>query len=398
MQLQDAPSPLTVVPRGNVADAGPWRLTVQRVQAGEEATATLMAANAGNPDVPEGLVYVLAYLTAENTTDRAQIINGSDFAAAGPDGILRRPPALIIPNPALQGAVDGGGVLEGWVPLTVSDPGNIVLWFASPFLGGTWSEATLALTDGATLPAFDPPDDDPRRGLSADAPAALNERVRAGAWDVTVVEHISGEAVFTIAEFALQALAGGNPGDPEVGTWHAVRVRATNITERPAFFSFTALRLAAADGRAWDHILALTPPLPDVAKEVLPGATREGWAAFQLPPWATLDLLRIQPSRVADEPRFVSFTGGGAAPAATPVAGLPQYAEGDQVVLDADHINLRDAPSADGGVIADLAIGTELTITGAAVEADGYVWYPVGTGDGQSGYVAADFLLPAPGT
>lgn len=398
-RLQDAPAGPTLVPLGQTAGAGFWRLTVQQVQLGDEATATLMAANAGNPDAPEGLTYVLAYLTAENTSGGAQAINLADFAAAGPDGILRRPPALIVPEPALQASVEAGATAEGWVPLTVGDASNVVLRFASAFLGGAWSEATLALTDGASIPAFDAPGGDPSRGLSPDAPAGFNETVRTGDWDVTVLEHIAGEAVFNIAEFALQALSGGNPADPEVSTWHAVRVRATNVSDRPAFFSFTALHLAAPDGQAWDHILALTPPLPDAAKEVLPGATREGWAAFQLQSWATLDLLRIQPSRIADEPRFVSFTGGGSAPAPerTPAPDLPTFAEGDSATLSEDRVNLRAEPSASGTIVAELPRDTTLTVTGASTEADGYVWYPVTTGDGQSGYVVADYLAPASG-
>ena len=397
-RLQDAPADTTLAPLGQTAEAGFWRLTIQQVQVAEAATAILMAANAGNPDAPEGLVYVLTYVAAQNTSGSAQVINLADFAAAGTDGILRRPPAVIVPDPALQARVEAGNVGEGWLPLLVNDPSNVILRFASAFLGGSWSEAMLAVTDGATVPTFDRPAADPWRGLSPDAPAGLNERVRAGDWDVTVLEHIAGEAVFAIAEFALQALAGGDPAGPEVSMWHAVRVRVTNISDRPAFFSYTALRLAAADGEPWDHMLALTPPRPDAAQELLPGATWEGWAAFQLQPWATLDLLRLQPSRIADEPRFISFTGGAAAPAATPAADAPPFSEGDTAILVADSINLRDTPSASGGIVDQLAVGSVVTITGAATEADGYVWYPVSTDDGHSGYVVADFLAPASGT
>jgi len=258
----------------------------------------------------------------------------------------------------------------------------------------------LALTEGATIPTFDPPGDDPGRGVSPDAPAGFNETVRAGAWDVSVVEHISGRAVYDISEFALQALAGGDPASAEVESWHAVRVRATSVSDRPAFFSFTALHLADVNGAAWDPILALTPPLPDVAKEVLPGATREGWAAFQLAPWASLDLLRVQPSRVADEPRFITFgtPPAAAGTAATPKEALPELNEGDPVILVEDRVNLRAEPSASGEIVAELAQGTELTVTGAAVEADGYVWYPVMVNDSnQTGYVVADFLSPVDG-
>ena len=403
MPLQDAPAtpaPATppaieIVPPGQPALAGPWRLTVREVQAGEQAAASLLAANAGNADAPEGLVYVLVSIRAENAGDVPLALNLSDFAATGTDGVLRRPPALIVPEPSLQTTVEPGAAADGWLPLLVNDPSNLVLRFTSPFLGGTWSHAVLGLTDGATIPAFAPPGPDPQRGLSPDAPAAFNETVRAGSWDVTALEHISGQDVFAIAEFALQALAGSDPNSPEVATWHAVRVRATNVGPVPAFFSFTALRLAAPDGEPWDHVLALTPPIPDVARELLPGATREGWAAFQLQPWATLDLLRVQPSRLADDPRFISFTAtAGGAPRP---ASAPTLAEGDHATVAEDRVNLRAQPSASAEIVAELARDTEVTITGAPVDADGYVWYPVTVSGGATGYVVADFLAPADG-
>jgi hypothetical protein len=391
----------TIVPAGQSVDAGFWRLAVVEAQVGDAAAATLAAANAENPDAPEGLVYALARVSAENTSDQPQVINLSDFAGSGTDGVLRRAPALIVPEPALQARVDPASAAEGWIPLTVNDAGNAILWFSSPFLGGDWGDAVLALTDGAAIPAFDPPGDDPRRGESPEAPAGFNETVRTGNWDISVVEHISGQAVYNIAEFALQALAGGNASDPEVETWHAVRVRATNVSDRPAFFSYTALHLADANGEAWDHILALTPPRPDVAREVLPGATREGWAAFQKASWASLDLLRVQPSIIADAPRFITF---GTAPAdttdatATEAAPLPELNEGDLATLTEDLVNLRSEPSASAEIVAELAQGSELTITGASVEADGYTWYPVMVnGTDETGYVVADYLAPAQG-
>jgi hypothetical protein len=401
-RLQDTAStaPVQIIPPGQAIDAGFWRLTVLEAQIGDAAAATITAANGGNPDAPQGLVYALARVSAENTSDQPQVINLSDFAGTGTDGILRRPPTLIVPEPALQARVDPASSAEGWIPLTVNDAGNVLLWFSSPFLGGDWADAVLALTDGAAIPSFDAPGDDPGRGESPDAPAAFSETVRTGNWDISVSEHISGQAVYNIAEFALQALAGGNASDPEVETWHAVKVRATNVSDRPAFFSFTALHVADANGEAWDHILALTPPLPDVAREVLPGATREGWAAFQKAPWASLDLLRVQPSIVADEPRFISFIATPGAPAneaATAAEDLPVLKEGDLVTLTEDQVNLRTEPSSSGEIVAELEQDTELTITGASVEADSHVWYPVMVNDtGETGYVVADFLSSAP--
>lgn len=390
-RLQDsatfAPS---ITPSHQPVEAGPWRLTLTDVQLADEAHATIVAASAGNDQAPAGLVWVLARFTAENISGQRQIINLTDFAATGTDGILRRPPAMICPDPALQAPVEPGSSTDGWVPLQVNDAGNVIAWFASPFLGGS-DEAWFALSDGASLPAFDAIPADSGIGTSPDAPAGFNQAVRAGDFDVAVVDHISGQAVFDIGTTGLRAL-----GAHSSGSWHALRVKATNISNRPAFFSFTALQVADGTGEAWDHILALTPPIPDVAKAILPGATRDGWMAFDQQPWATLDLIRVQPSYIADEPRFIAFGGAPTASSApkepTPA---PDFAPGDEVVLTENRVNLRQDASASAEIIVEMARDTGLTITGEAVDADGYTWYPVEVdGTGEAGYVVADFLAP----
>jgi hypothetical protein len=390
-RFQESAFAPTITPRGETVDAGPWRLTITDAQVGDAAYATIVAANEGNDAAPDGLQWVLAYVTAQNISDQTRVINVTDFVGTGTDGILRRTPAMVCPEPTLQATVDAGAAAEGWVPLQVNDTGNVVIWFSSPFLGGSWSQAWLALTDGASLPTFDPIPADSGLGTSPDAPAAFGETVRAGDFDVSVLEHISGQAVYDIAQFGLQALAGSSGFE----TWHAVRVRATNVSDRPAFFSFTALHIADFDGEAWDHVLALTSPAPDVAKEILPGATREGWATFDQQPWAELNLLRVQPFRVTNEPRFITFGGTPAAASSpsTPDEPTPDFAVGDQATVTEDLVNLRSDASASGDIVSELEIDTTLVITGDAVEADGYTWYPVEVSEtSESGYVVADFL------
>jgi uncharacterized protein YraI len=54
---------------------------------------------------------------------------------------------------------------------------------------------------------------------------------------------------------------------------------------------------------------------------------------------------------------------------------------------------MRAAPSTGAAIIAELARGTTLTVTGAVEEGDGLTWYPVeDPATGQTGYVAADYL------
>ncbi|MCX7624560.1 MAG: SH3 domain-containing protein, partial [Thermomicrobium sp.] len=58
---------------------------------------------------------------------------------------------------------------------------------------------------------------------------------------------------------------------------------------------------------------------------------------------------------------------------------------------DGAGVNLRAAPSTSADVVERLPEGTELTVVGESVSADGYVWWPVKYGD-LSGYVVADYL------
>ncbi|HWV24908.1 MAG TPA: hypothetical protein VNZ58_12025, partial [Thermomicrobiales bacterium] len=126
----------TITPSGQTVGVGPWRLTLTDAQTADEAYNTIVSANAGNDQAPDGLVWVLARFTAENTSGQRRIINLSDFAATGTDGILRRPPAMECPEPALQATVEAGASADGWVPLQVNDAGNVIVWFGSPFLSG----------------------------------------------------------------------------------------------------------------------------------------------------------------------------------------------------------------------------------------------------------------------
>lgn len=58
---------------------------------------------------------------------------------------------------------------------------------------------------------------------------------------------------------------------------------------------------------------------------------------------------------------------------------------------DGAGVNLRAAPSTSADIVEQLPEGTELTVIGESVSADGYVWWPVKYGD-QNGYVVADYL------
>jgi N-acetylmuramoyl-L-alanine amidase len=61
-----------------------------------------------------------------------------------------------------------------------------------------------------------------------------------------------------------------------------------------------------------------------------------------------------------------------------------------------DWLKLRTAPSLNAGVYTLLPRGTTVTVTGAPVSADGYVWYPVASPG--IGWVAGDYLASGSGT
>lgn len=55
-------------------------------------------------------------------------------------------------------------------------------------------------------------------------------------------------------------------------------------------------------------------------------------------------------------------------------------------------VNVRSAAATGENVVAVANAGDTVTITGEAVEAEGYTWYPVELADGTAGFIVADFL------
>ena len=112
--------------------------------------------------------------------------------------------------------------------------------------------------------------------------------------------------------------------------------------------------------------------------------------------------------------RSVPVGGASDASAATPEASAPEaasptpapepvdFAVGDVAAVADDPqslpLNLREEATTGSEIVAELEPGTEMKITGDAVEADGFAWYWVEVVDsGQKGYVVAEYLVPAGG-
>jgi len=83
--------------------------------------------------------------------------------------------------------------------------------------------------------------------------------------------------------------------------------------------------------------------------------------------------------------------------AAGATAGVEQApaGSGTQATVTGDTVNLRDAPSTSGNIVAELTKGQSVTITGDPQAADGYTWVPIRLADGTEGWVVEEFLSPA---
>lgn len=377
----------TITPVGTAVSAGPWELTLQRAELGNDALTTMSTANPANGDAPLDLQWSIAWLSATNTSDTAQVINVSDFSACGAEGVLYQAPLTDGPDPLLQGTVEPGATLEGAVPIWIGDLSNVLLRFSSPFLGGNWADAWFAMIEGATVPTFDALPEVTDAGSDPASPAAFGETVTSGDFAVTIQQYITGMEMFDISPSGTRAL-----GTEDVGSWHGFLVSIRNLANHPRFFSFVGLRITDNTGEPWDHLMALSAPAPDLARELLPGATHEGWAAVWTQAWAELNLIRVQNNETEGDSRYFSFGANTPVEVEIPDAVL-DLQTGDVVSITMTPLNLRAEPSISGEIVTELDGSSTLTITGDSVDADDYTWYPVEVdATGEAGFVASNFL------
>jgi hypothetical protein len=265
-----------LVPLNTPTTAGPWTITITQAISGDEAISMMQEANSENPTAPEGMVYILARITAQNTSGKPRVINMADFASTGSDGILRRPPAVEVPETALQAIVGAGESLDGIVPFLVDNASTATVWFSSTLLGGNWTNAVFALGDQAAIPSLAAPDAAPSdAGNSPDNPVQLNEPVRTGGWEIIVTRLAGGQEIWDNADYRAQAL-----GEGFIPFWAGLYAKVTNLGTAPAVFPNDAFLPTDGTGEPWDNVLALTPPEPDISRELLPGASREGLSAY----------------------------------------------------------------------------------------------------------------------
>jgi hypothetical protein len=311
---QADPAAPAVTPVGATAQAGPWALTVGTVQTGDEAVAAVTAISS-NPAPADGETYSLVQVTATNTSDRPQLLEVGDFGLLG-DGWAGRRGELTAPDPALAGTVAPGETLSGAVALAgpAGSPPTL-LRYDSLSLPVDWADATLALVEGATLPApaAGTPTD---AGTDVDGAVAQGDPVATSDWTVAVREVVVGDPVFDLypdSDYRTTALgrsqAGdlGDANDDGAAGWVAVRVAVTYTgpVAGGALLDEGAFALAQADGEGVPDGLTLTAPEPEAEGWYAPGQEREGWVVFEVQiAWDT-DAMRFQASRTDGEPRYL---------------------------------------------------------------------------------------------
>jgi hypothetical protein len=377
-------------------------MTVQEVQTGDAANSLVTSASPANQALPEGLSYVAARVTATNAGSTAERLENADFAVVDTTGIAHLAGAATAPDPALDGIVEPGASLEGWVVgAATSDAPGLILLYDSATLTGDWADAAFALTDGAALtPAATRAMELNRDGRDPDDAVGFDTPVATRDWVVELLEVRQGQDViglFPESDYRTTALLGQGPETAD--TWLAFRVKITNNQTglHPAYLAPTAFMLADGAGDPNPDLSWLSPPFPDAAGGYFPGASREGWVLFDLatPLYAPdASYLRFLPNRTDDDARYFTWGGGGATEPEEP-SFEGTLETGTTVVTNEDLVRLRDEPTTDGEIVAEMPEGTELTVTGAPVEGDGFTWYPVEDAEsGAKGYVVAQFIEP----
>lgn len=301
------------VAAGATADAGPLRVTVREVVTGQAATDAAVAASPLNGVPRDGVTYLMLRIAVENAGAVPLGVSNDDFAIVGSDGNVRRFLGVDPPAPALEADLAPGDVAEGWVALSALATDASPLLLVDPLaLPGSWAARYVALAADPVAPTTAPasaPDD---AGVDLAAPVAVGGAIATAQWRIELLEVVRGAAVFDLVDYRTGALKIDDAtGASDGSVWVALRVLATNLDPGPgrATLPPNAFQLADAAGVPILDIATLTPPRPDAAGDYEPGASREGWVAFDVPVDLEPVLVRFQPyphGNPSPDPRFFS--------------------------------------------------------------------------------------------
>ena len=401
-------------PIGEAVAAGPWQMTLVEVLIGEDAANAAASASDQNPGPGDGLQYIAAHIAATNNATVAMQILPGDFGVVGSSGIVRRNAGVFAPSPELNGLVQPGETLDGWILSSAeSDATDLVLQYDSTTLSGTWADHTFAISDSAGFqPSRERAADRDRDGRDPGNPVGPDRVIATADWTIKIVDVVTGAAVNDISPEATQRLAqsyvsGGGEYAICLDAWVAIQIEATNNGDDglTRYMSATAFQLADIDGSAVLNVRSLTAPDPDLSGDYAAGATRTGWIAFEKPSLCKgdelnlqydADLLRFQPFRTTEDVRYLTWDGEGVHEEPTEAVLNPDeiYPVGTTLVVSRDAtVNLRTSASTNADIRAELDEGTEVEVTGEPTSAGGYVWYPVQVVEtGDEGWIAQDFV------
>ncbi len=306
--LQEGMTLADPVPYGDEVDTGSVSLRVLDVVVGEEAATMVADADYTNSPARDGTTYVLVELAIRNTGDDPLPISSNDFGLTGSSGQVRRFIGAQPPEPAISGVVEPGESREGWIVLAAAvDEGGLLLLFDSLALAGNWADRVLGLEPGAAVSLPRPRGEANTAGLGSDAPAGLNEPIVTDDWEIELLDVVTGEAVFNLVDYRTGALGVEDAVDDQ--PWLALRLRITNRQAggTPAYLPSTAFVLVDEEGDPIPDVPTLTSPYPDASGAYDPGASREGWVAFELPLEYATATVRFLPYRADDDPRFFTY-------------------------------------------------------------------------------------------
>jgi Tol biopolymer transport system component len=306
-------------------------------------------------------------------------------------------------------SVDGGEV-ETLTRVTVDVPGVV-------YLGVRWAP------DGSRLyyAVHDPDRSQPRNGLWVVDADGLNQRQIVRQTDpeagAPAVAQVAPDGKTLLVYYPIAAgrfVAGEVPifavVDAETGAVEPLLVRDPNAPE----MAWVGLAVLSPDGTKVLTLTRLTNPDKQVWVEDVDGGNavqlgepliEAGWVALGLiPTWASDGSVLIPGGGAFSTATVLRIAGSEAPPVSatvvpeTPGVGTPTAIGGDiapgaTVVVNDDGVRLRAAPSRDAAAVLEMDRGTELVVIGEAIEAEGFVWWPVEEPETRTiGWVRAEFL------
>ena len=301
-------------PLGAVVQAGPLELQVLGVLSGPEAIDAVLAASPTNVEPREGLTYFAVNLSARNIGSQPLWLDNDDFALTGESGLVWRFLGAQPPDPALDATLNPGETTEGWVAFGAPlEETSLLLIFDSLEIDGSWADRVLAIEEGAQIPNRSQRTAEPNdAGTDISTALGIGEAAVTDQWSVTLLDVVTDAAAFDLVDYRAGALGVGDATGADGSVWIALRFQIQNAAAggELAYFPTNAFVLVDDAGNQLLDVATLTPPRPDAAGGYYPGAERDGWVMFDVPPdyaTATVRFLPFAHTATSRDPRYFSY-------------------------------------------------------------------------------------------